>query len=60
MRSPWKVDSKVIDGWTKYAVYRLRDANAPDHFENREYATEYMTDKGKALTVANRLNGKTT
>lgn len=58
MCSEWKVTSNCIAGETVYAVYRQKDVKAVDHSGNREYATEYMSDRQKASEIAAKLNSE--
>lgn len=59
MKSEWRVTSQYINGNKCYAVYRLCDVNGIDHSGNREYATEYMSDKPRAERIAETLNAGT-
>ena len=56
MKSVWKITSNYIGEEKMYAVYRLRDVNSIDHSGNREYASDYMTDRKDAEALANKLN----
>lgn len=54
--SEWKVTSQFIGEEKMYAVYRIRDISAVDYSGNREYATDYIADRGEALKIVNKLN----
>lgn len=56
MKSEWKVTSQYFENMKKFAVYRIRDTNEPDHGGNREYATDYIDDRQEAQEIADRLN----
>lgn len=56
MKGEWKVTSQVIGDERKYAVCRLLDVDAVDHSGNREFGSNYMTDKDSAQALADKLN----
>lgn len=56
MKSEWKVSSNYIGDTKKFIVYRLCDASTVDHSGNREYATEYISNRNEAEEIAKRLN----
>lgn len=56
MKGPWKVTSNILDGQKMYAVYRLIDVDEVDHSGNREFATDYIKSKEKAVAIAQELN----
>lgn len=56
MHSEWRVTTNFVGGDKLYAVYRIRDIDDIDHSGNREYATNYMTDRFKAMNIAENLN----
>lgn len=58
MKSEWKITTNLINGTRYYGIYRLRDASGVDHSGNREYFGDYVTDKEKAQSTADMLNGK--
>jgi hypothetical protein len=56
MQGSWNVTSQFIGETKMFAVYRLRDTNAVDHSGNREFASEYLVDRGEAESIAKGLN----
>jgi hypothetical protein len=56
MMSEWRVTSNLIGDQMKYGVYRLIDTGETDHSGNREFASDYMSSKERALKIAHELN----
>ena len=56
MKSEWRVTSNIIGDEKMYAVYRLIDAQKTDHSGNREFAGEYLLERGWAEDLAEKLN----
>lgn len=56
MKSKWKVTSNYINGNYEYAVYRLLDKKQLDHSGNREYFSNYVSDRKMAEKMAEKLN----
>lgn len=56
MKSEWRVTSNIIGSEKMYAVYRLIDAQKTDHSGNREFAGEYVKNRGAAEFVVTELN----
>ena len=57
-KSKWKVVSQEYCGKWIYAVYRLRDITAGDHFGNREYAVNNISNESLARRIADDLNSR--
>jgi hypothetical protein len=56
LKSEWRVTSNLIGDQMKYGVYRLIDTGETDHSGNREFASDYMSSKERALIIAHELN----
>lgn len=59
MKSEWKVSYNPAASEKPYIVFRIKDTAEVDHSGNREYGSDYMSDKAEAQAIANRLNGVT-
>ena len=57
MKSEWKASYNPAAGEKPYIVFRIKDTAEADHSGNREYGSDYMSDKAEAQAIANRLNG---
>lgn len=56
MKDFWKVTSNVIDGHKVYSVYRNVRPWECDHSGNREYACDWLSDRGAAERLCQDLN----
>lgn len=56
MKSEWRVTSNIINGETKFGVYRLLDTKETDHSGNREYQSLWTADRKVAEGLAGTLN----
>ena len=58
MKSEWRYLIRKLAGKMVYQVYRLKDINAIDNYDNREYAGDILYNKQDAILLAGRLNAK--
>lgn len=58
MKGKWKVTSNLINGETKYGVYRLLDTKETDHSGNREHQHLWTADRKVAEEMVAWLNRK--
>ena len=56
MKSEWRVTSNIINGETKFGVYRLLDTKETDHSGNREHQSLWTADRKVAEGLAGTLN----
>lgn len=58
MKSEWRYLIRKLAGEMVYQVYRLKDMNAIDNYDNREYAGDILHNKQEAISLAERMNAK--
>ena len=58
MKSEWRYLIRKLAGQMVYQVYRLKDMNAIDNYDNREYAGDILHNKQEAISLAERMNAK--
>ena len=58
MKSAWRFLIRKLAGKIVYQVYRLKNMNAVDDYDNREYAGDILHNKREAMALAGRLNAK--
>jgi len=58
MKSEWRFLIRKLAGEMVYQVYRLKNMNAVDDYDNREYAGDILHNKREAMALAGRLNAK--
>lgn len=58
MKSEWRFLIRKLAGEMVYQVYRLKNMNAVDNYDNREYAGDILHNKRDAMSLAGRLNAK--
>lgn len=58
MKSEWRYLIRKLAGKIVYQVYRLKDMNAIDNYDNREYAGDILHNKQEAISLAERMNAK--
>lgn len=58
MKSEWRFLIRKLADEMVYQVYRLKNMNAVDNCDNREYAGDILHNKRDAMSLAGRLNAK--
>ena len=56
MKSEWRFLIRKLAGKMVYQVYRLKDMNTVDDYDNREHTGGILHDKREAMALAERLN----
>ena len=54
MKSEWRFLIRKLAGEMVYQVYRLKNMNAVDDYDNREYAGDILHNKREAMALAGR------
>ena len=58
MKSEWRFLIRKLAGEMVYQVYRLKNMNAVDNYDNREYVGDILHNKRDAMSLAERMNAK--